>query len=537
MTAFFLAILPAFVASLPLFGSRFIPTHDGEYHIIRFWQFFTGLASGQWFPRWAPDLNNGFGIPLFTFTYPFPNYIGSFFHLFGFSFVDSFKWTMALGYLSAVVWCYLFIKKEFGVKAAVIATVICSYVPYWFVDIYVRGSVGEVWALSFVMLALVALSYNRPRLFAMAVALLILSHNILAMIFVPVLFIVATRTSRMLVYWITGIGLAAYFWLPALLERTYVVGLNTVQYKDHFPALIQLLFPSWGSGYSVPGLSDQMSFQLGVVPLLVLATAGALVMKRVQMSAPVRWYSVLALMGSVGSIFIMTEYAAPLWSAVPFIQFMQFPWRLLSVTVIATPVLAGLVARQLPTWGIILALFSVLFAYPYTRPVTYEPRTDAQYLENPSFTTGTSSLGDMFQTVWLTGAAPKDIVFAGTIISNKKNSPTSYMFTVAASESASLSIPVAYYPGWKAYLDGKLHPIRYETDGVIDVEVPAGGHDLVVRFEETPLRRIADGISVISLLGLGGIAFGHTSFVAGKLVCPPVNSRKAGSGKVRKHHG
>ncbi|MEK7073761.1 MAG: hypothetical protein AAB960_00340, partial [Patescibacteria group bacterium] len=76
MTAFFLALIPAFAASLPLFGSRFIPTHDGEYHIIRFWQFFTGLASGQWFPRWAPDLNNGLGIPLFTFNYPFPSYIG-----------------------------------------------------------------------------------------------------------------------------------------------------------------------------------------------------------------------------------------------------------------------------------------------------------------------------------------------------------------------------------------------------------------------------------------------------------------------------
>lgn len=499
MTAFFLALIPAFIASLPLFGSRFIPTHDGEYHIIRFWQFYTGLASGQWFPRWAPDLNNGLGIPLFTFNYPFPNYIGSFFHLFGLSFVDSFKWTMALGYLSAVIWCYLFVKKEFGVRAAVIATVIFSYVPYWFVDIYVRGSVGEVWALSFVMLALYALSYNRPRIFALSVGALILSHNILAMIFVPALFFIAIRTGRMFIYWITGIGLAAYFWLPALLERSYVVGLNTVSYKDHFPAVVQLLFPSWGSGYSVPGLDDQMSFQIGIIPLIVLVIAGVLVVRRTQMSASVRRYSVLALTVSVVSAFIMTEYAAPLWAAVPFIRFMQFPWRLLSVFVIATSVLAGLVAGKLPKWGIILALLSVLFAYPYTRPVTYEMRTDAQYLENPSFTTGTSSLGDMFNTRWFSGSPGQEFLFAGQAIASIKLTPTTYRVALEATETGTLVVPLAYYPGWRATIDGLDTTVIPNENGLVSLTVPGGTRDLRIWLGSTPWQRVAGLMSILSL--------------------------------------
>jgi len=502
MTALFLALIPAFIASLPLFGSRFIPTHDGEYHIIRFWQFYTMLSSGQWFPRWAPDLNNGLGIPLFTFNYPFPNYIGSFFHVFGLSFVDSFKWTMALGYLTAVVWCYLFIKKEFGVKPAVIATVIFSYVPYWFVDIYVRGSVGEVWALSFVTLAFCALAYVKPRLFAFAVGALILSHNILAMIFVPVLFLAAAKNRKMLVYWAAGIGLSAYFWLPALLERAYVTGLNTVDYRDHFPALVQLLFPSWGSGYSVPGLSDQMSFQIGIIPLLVFITAGALVFRHSQMSASVRWYSVLALTGVVVSVFIMTEYAAFLWAAVPLIQFTQFPWRLLSVVVVAIPALAGLVAKQLPKWGIILALLSVLFALRYTRPVTYEVRTDAQYLENPSFTSGTSSLGDMFQTVWLKGEPSQDFVFSGTVTGMNKHTPVSYTLTAIATESAILRVPAAYYPGWQARVDGRKTIVLPDENGLVSLSVPEGDHAIRIWLGSTPLQAAAAAISILSLSAL-----------------------------------
>lgn len=502
MTAFFLALFPAFIAALPLFGSKFIPTHDGEYHIIRFWQFFSMLSSGQWFPRWAPDLNNGLGIPLFTFNYPFPNYIGSLFHVLGLSFVDSFKWTMALGYLTAVTWCFLFTKKEFGLKAAVIATVICSYVPYWFVDMYVRGSVGEVWALSFVMLSLCALSYAKPRLFAVAVGALIISHNILAMIFVPVLLLAAAKTRPMIMYWIAGVGLAAYFWLPALSERAYVTGLNTVSYADHFPALVQLLFPSWGNGYSVSGLSDQMSFQIGIIPLFVMIIAGILIVRHTKMSASVRWYSILALTGVVVSVFVMTQYAAFLWVAVPFIQFMQFPWRLLSVVVIATSILAGLAASKLPKLGIVLALLSVLFAYGYTRPVTYEKRSDAQYLENPIFTTGTSSLGDMFQTVWLTGTPPKDIVFSGTVTGVNKHTPVSYTLTVIATESALLSVPSAYYPGWQARVDGRNTTVMPDENGLVSLSVPKGDYEIRIWLGSTPIETAAAAISILSLSAL-----------------------------------
>lgn len=66
---------------VPLFQDTFIPTHDGEYHIIRFAQFYESFMHGHsWFPRFAPDLNSGFGVPLFTFFYPLPNYLSLIFH-------------------------------------------------------------------------------------------------------------------------------------------------------------------------------------------------------------------------------------------------------------------------------------------------------------------------------------------------------------------------------------------------------------------------------------------------------------------------
>ncbi len=87
------------VSSLSLLNSGYIPTHDGEYHIIRFWQFYKMLSLGNWFPRWAPDLNSGYGIPLFNYVYPLPNYISAIFHFIGFSLTDSLKMVLFTGFI------------------------------------------------------------------------------------------------------------------------------------------------------------------------------------------------------------------------------------------------------------------------------------------------------------------------------------------------------------------------------------------------------------------------------------------------------
>ena len=86
-----IAIIATLFASASLFSYGIHPTHDGEYHVLRFAQFNKVLSEGNLYPRWAPDFNNGYGIPLFNYVYPLPNYVASVFHLLGFSFIDAFK--------------------------------------------------------------------------------------------------------------------------------------------------------------------------------------------------------------------------------------------------------------------------------------------------------------------------------------------------------------------------------------------------------------------------------------------------------------
>ena len=187
---YLIVILFAFIGGFSLLHSGFPPTHDGEYHIMRFWQFNKVINDGVVFPRWTPDFNNGYGIPLLTYQYPLPNYIAYLFSLFGISLIDSFKLNLFLAHVFSAVFFYLWTRSFWGVIGGIVSSVFYSFAPYRFVDIFVRGSVGEVWALAIFPAFLWSFtSYvDKPRrwnfiLSVIFLALGIYSHNILALIF------------------------------------------------------------------------------------------------------------------------------------------------------------------------------------------------------------------------------------------------------------------------------------------------------------------------------------------------------------------
>lgn len=495
-------------ASWPLFAEGFIPTHDGEYHIIRFWQFFKMLTSGSFFPRWAPDINSGYGLPLFNFHYPFPNYIGAFFHLMGVSFVDSFKLALGAGYLTAVVACFYWLKKSFHPYAAAIGTIVFSSVPYWFVDIYVRGSIGEVWAIAFFFISL-RLIEKQYLTAAFSVALLILSHNIMAMLLIPTLCVYAyIRNRTSLPFIVAGLLLSAYFWLPAIAERGFVTGLNSVDFRDHFVQLFQLVIPSWGTGFSVREMtSSEMSFQIGVVSMLVVFLTLFRIRK---LPLPGKLF---LLMGSL-AVFFMLDVSQPFWESITVLQLVQYPWRLLVFVLPLAAYLSSFVASLYPRWiAVTLCIVAVGVSVKYMRPVVYAPRSDEHYLTRPEFTDGTSSIGNTFSTIWTdwkqTRAQKRVEAESGNArVISETGTPLRYRIDVEAQTPVIIRVNTLYYPGWTVEAGGRSIPIQYEKQGIIEFLLESGQHLVDVRFGETPLRKLADMISVCSFAIL--IILGYT---------------------------
>jgi hypothetical protein len=79
--------------------------------------------------------------------------------VFGLSFIDAFKGNLLIATAVGVIFFYLWAKLFFDKLSATTAAIFYAFAPYRFVDIYVRGSVGEVWALAWFPAFLWAITY------------------------------------------------------------------------------------------------------------------------------------------------------------------------------------------------------------------------------------------------------------------------------------------------------------------------------------------------------------------------------------------
>jgi hypothetical protein len=75
----------------------------------------------------------------------------------------------------------------------------------------------------------------------------------------------------------------------------------------------------------------------------------------------------------------------------------------------------------------------------------------------------------------------------------------SYRF--ASSQAFTARFNTFYFPGWRAYLDGEECEIQIsQPQALIEVAIPPGEHTLLLRFENTPIRLLANGLSLAALL-------------------------------------
>src|SRR3990167_9100850 len=125
-------------------------THDGQDHVARIANFYLSLSEGNVIPRWANNLNWGYGHPILMFLYPLPSYLASVFHFLGLSLVDSVKAVFGFSYILSGLFMFLWLRNFLGKFPAMVGAIIYLYAPYRFVDLFVRGAIGEHVAFIFV---------------------------------------------------------------------------------------------------------------------------------------------------------------------------------------------------------------------------------------------------------------------------------------------------------------------------------------------------------------------------------------------------
>ena len=561
----FWAILFLFLLSIPALYSLsldgFYTSHDGVTHTARIAQYYKALKDGQFPPRFADSFYNGIGSPIFVYIYPLPYLFGSIIHALGFSFVDSFKILMAGGFILSAVFSYFWLIEVFkSPRAALVGAIFYVWVPYRFSLIYVRASLSELLAYTFVPLALFALTklckttqIKWVAVSAVSFALVLLSQNLVALISAPVIlgyaYILALLAKSPKVFFLTtvavawGIVISAVTYLPSLFERNFVKIDDLIQHQfvHHFVTIKQLIRSPWGYGFDLSGVAnDQMSFQVGLAHILVFVIAlGFLIWqlfvkktlfflnKPSKKTLTILFYF-LVVICLFTFMMLESELVKSIWETVKPLQIIDIPWRLLGIVTLSTAFLSAFVVKNIrsPLFALFL-VFAVIVAnrnhLRINEKVFYADKFFLEYSD-----TGTQ-YGE-FSTIWRSYlSAPKNIdpdvkfeTFTGkaSIIEQfSKSNLLKFTADVETSE-ALIKINKIYFPGVKVVLNEKeLQPFSEviipsgepsyfkEDNGLMIVPVKKGVNKVEVIFGETKLRQFANFLSLGSFLFAVSVIF------------------------------
>jgi len=365
-------LLPAVLAAAPLFlNSGFLVTRsvgDTPNLLFRVQQLLAALRGGQLLARWMPDGDFGYGYPYFNYYASLSTYLAALFKIYGFSFTLALKLTQFGALAVAALGLYAWARSVNATPAqAWLAAAAYTFAPFHLVNLYVRGdSLGELWAMAFYPLCLWSAQrwINRPTLarafgLALSVTLLILTHNISALNFLPFLglylilkgirkkeegsFNSLLPSSCLLLPIAWGLLLSAFFWLPALLELKAVQVTDLTQgfffYGNNFRGLDLVQPTLFFNSDPTPGLPTPFSMGLAQA---IAALAGLIVLgwKAVRSR---HWTSLdsFLVLGLGLSTFMITPLSAGLWKYLPLVRYTQFPWRFLSIQALFTAMLTA----------------------------------------------------------------------------------------------------------------------------------------------------------------------------------------------------
>lgn len=488
-----LLIIIALVFSWPLFKPGYFITDDGVWAVVRLAEMVRELKDLQFPPRWSDFLNHGYGYPLFSFVYPFPFYLAAVLKFIGFSYVGSIKILFILSGVLSALFMFLFINKLSGPVSAFIASVFYITAPYRLTDLYVRGSLGE--SLSFVLFPLIfylTVIYNKTPLLifsvllSLSLAVLLLTHNVMALFFIPVwiLFVTVLNKKHLVGFlriFFLALSLSAYFIIPALFEKKYLF-LSQVKLAD--PQNYML---------TVNQLSGNFSrFQITALLLSLFNLRN-------------RLYFFSLLMFSF-FLFLTQKISLPLWFISP-LNLIDFPSRAFAQVAFFAAILTSFLPQNKKTLylGCILAIFVVLGNFLHIQPGNFFQKNDSFYFTNDATTTSMDEL----TPVWVK-EKPKnrytdkvEILKGNAQITDLNYNSKSINFKIMSQTSGKIQINTIYFPGWKLKINNNDLAIDYDNPGgLITFDIPPGEFEIQGKFKETPVRLAADYISLAAFVYL-----------------------------------
>jgi len=499
--------------------------HESNSYVVRQLEFRDCLEAGYLFPQWCTHFRGGLGSPYFAYYQPgcfyaaslVPDWIGP---------VQAMGWVVfAFALLGYMATDRLVAARAGGACGAMAGSVLLLSV-YPATEIYVRGDLSELAAMMVLPGAALGLDrwLNRGAardavLLAVAGGGLIVLHPAVALVGYAALtsliaaYALVTRrwydTAMGLAALATGVGLAAFYWIPLAAEWHFVDAQHAFDghyhFSRHFVSPLQLLWPIYDRQTAIP-------FTLGpVVPGLVVANClGYLFLRRRKRDWQTGLF-IAAVLVTIAGMWFMSPASAGVWQHIKLLEKIQFPWRLLTLVSVASAIACGLLPPVFSprTRGQIAFVVVAAMCLASVRYTHVDKRVPLNVPDDAA------SLAQVFyapdlRNEWLPRGADAGL-----------NAPTSELITgpsceawgfkrtqghlrceLRTTDETFVVLPHYFFrAGWQATLDGR--PIAHSRDpqGRLRVDLSDGAAGVLdVRFSMTPMKRVGVATSAWSLI-------------------------------------
>ena len=529
---------------------RTITTHDLPNYVPMMEQFDKVLKSGVFYPRWTPDFNSGYGTATANFYPPGTFYLNSLIN----AVVDN--WFITLFILSALslgascIALYLLARNFYSRIASAVAAVLYALLPYHQLDLYWRGAVPEFVGFAFLPIILL-FAYklgSRPRFRYYAglgffYGLYLLTHMPVGYLFTYTLALYAVLWAlrerdlgiALRIAGGMGIGLlvSAIYWLPAALEGKYIYEWASEFFPYHSSYITML--PALGSfDRHVQEVFNYNALLLIVVIVTFITLPKATGLRTQtaegQQELPpgsLDQQTRLWLILGIVTPFMSISFSIYISRLIPKIQIAVPPFRWLAISSVFTCLLVAATIDLLRSshsfrpkyelaYKAALAVVIGLNVWLTVHGIIFGAFSQQTYSAPPGFTDS--------------GFTPKNATGPGempntpTVVIKPEGGaseilkwlPTYREIAVRVDQPSEVRLKTYNFPGWTARIDGNVVPLLSDQDGVQQIAVPTGIHNLQTTFENTLPRTLGTVLSAIGLM-----------LVVGLSVVDPLRQRRA----------
>ncbi len=502
-----------------------------DFPYFRMVEYARCISDGQFPCRWAANAGLGYGEPVFNFYSHIPFLLGGILANLGISVVSSLKFVFGFSLIGSAFAMYLLSRTVWKSDwAGVLSSILYLYAPYRAVNVWVRGALPESFA--FIILPLILFCFEKYIQkeqkqwlvgFSISLSALLLTHNLSVLLFSMtislwiLLRLFIHHKLRLLlpicIASVLSVGLASFYLLPVITESSFVNLQTTTEgyfnFRAHFVTLEQIFLSRfWGYGGSTWGSEDGLSLAIGPVQWSMSLITGvyAMVLLWKKRRVSTNLLSVLFLVGS-GFLYLLLMHnkSTPLWEMTASVsQYIQFPWRFLGIALFSFSFAGGFLVSTFNTLrskfvfaASILTLVIGLNA-PFFKEDYWISASDRELQSGERWVDQSrASIGDYWPKY---GPIPTEYmtVPANTRLIEKGSQMQQY--EVTNTTSGVVSFPVAYFPGWRAYLgqDEEIS-ITPDVNGMISSTISEGSHTVRLVFTRTPVRVAGEIVSLASM--------------------------------------